>query len=1173
MTLLYRALLTLLVCSALVACGDDAPADPAAPDTSGADAGESDVSEADAGTTDSGSADTGATDAGSTDTETDTETDTGADVEQDTETDTETDVEQDTETDIGADVEPTDEVCDNGEDDDLDGRTDCDDADCTDDAACAPAPDEVCDNGIDDDGDGAADCDDTDCARDFTCVAPVENCSNGVDDDGDGAADCADPDCLPFPVCRPTGEVCDNGEDDDADDLVDCADPDCTETLACFIAVEICTNGVDDDGDDAVDCDDADCATAGACTLTVEACGNGTDDDGDGDVDCEDVDCEGERVCSTPDAEACGNGLDDDEDGLADCEDGDCAADPTCAPPVEVCDNAVDDDGDEALDCADSDCAEDPACAAVVEVCDNELDDDGDGQPDCFDFECLGTDACPVEPVSGFYCPRTYTLSNCTRCASRFCCSTARDACDPILAEEFEASIGAAEGVTRPTAAEGFTYELGGATIPLGRPVFTGALFIGETKAVETEIAQQTTSPGGTGGGVPLPALTAPSFGIGTSTALLSRNARWESSPELSTCDEYIYQLFYTYERYRAAAVDRDVVEWAQWAADPANAAVGGLVAAFANGDDVRALDGRDPIFTGLPGGFAGNAFQSRLSGEFFDMRDNGAYRNEYHALLSSDLDMVEERNPALASRISRGRSTGLLGTSRNRIGNDESWSVLQSMVDTLLTEDANTALMAVHYRRRQRFREALDDRHELVRLLASAGSLVRPTLEARLDAIDNRIVGMLEWAGDNGCLAPVSSGGPIVPPANWAYNECDFSPMDVHDAIEATIAPVYAYERDRCANLPFDLSFLEAGYTYSFNRCNDRGVIENGGVFSETSLVSDGVLLLTIELYEAGSASVAECLEEVSAEQLASAANGPARNQPALQFGRGQSETWGKRKFVQAGYEWAVDVGLLDDGDDPEACLVTNPHAYGLFRVFGAVFNSGFDVVRIEGLASGAPANAFVDFEVLGTDYVELPWECGSASDRERCETSITLTRPFGESREFRAGESANFNILGVPVTVSAGVSAELGYEGSLGLEFGAGAVSGGCYGAEASAGGTFTPFADAGVFAEAGVGTASVSAGVRGHVTLIKLSVPVTADVAYEFALGGQRLLTMRSDAEVRLNSLSGYFELYARAFSLEASKRFFEWGGFSKTFELWDVGFEDVTESAWQSYFENR
>ena len=275
----------------------------------------------------------------------------------------------------------------------------------------------------------------------------------------------------------------------------------------------------------------------------------------------------------------------------------------------------------------------------------------------------------------------------------------------------------------------------------------------------------------------------------------------------------------------------------------------------------------------------------------------------------------------------------------------------------------------------------------------------------------------------------------------------------------------------------------------------------------------------------------------------------------------------------MQAGYEWAVDVGLLDEGDDPEACLVTNPHAYGLFRVFGAVFNSEFDVVRIEGLASGAPANAFVDFEVLGTDYVNLPWECGSASDRERCEPGITFTRPFGESRDYRFEEDYPFNILGVPVTVSAGVSAELGYEGSLQIALEVGAGSGGCFGAEASAGGTFTPFADAGVFASAGVGTANVSAGVRGHVTLIKLSVPVTADLAYEVPVGGPRLLTLQSDAEVRLNSLSGYFELYARAFSLEASKRFFEWGGFSKTFELWDVGFENVTESAWQSYFEDR
>ena len=744
------------------------------------------------------------------------------------------------------------EDCGNGEDDDFDGAVDCADTDCARSTGCVEDGVEACDDGVDNDEDGDVDCDDTDCARTPDCFVPTEDCGNGYDDDGDGAIDCDDPDCAVFPICAPV-ELCDDGVDNDSDGDIDCDDSDCAGNPDCVTRRELCANRVDDDGDGDIDCEDSDCRLAPLCVGRIESCGNGEDDDGDGDVDCDDSDCRFSRMCTSPFAERCGNGFDDDRDGLVDCDDGECIDDPACVDAVENCSNGTDDDADGLTDCADPGCFGVPACEGATEVCDDDVDNDGDGLVDCLDLEdCLGTDECPVRPTSGGEgaCPTEITLEACSICFSTECCAEAASDCVDLVSAELGPLLD--EVAVSETAYE--DRPIGFAASPWSFDDFV----IAETQRVGFE-RMQDGEPGD-------PAW----FGGSTGRVLPVIDRSRDEDISFATCDEYAMQTYYTYELYRRAGRTRTSVEWARWAADEANEDVGGLVATFVSGDDIRNVTGRDYPNHGLPDNAAGNAFQRRRANyagaglvEGFSL--DGAFRNEYHALTEQTLDWIESEDADLARRLRAGRRTDSTlggafgGAERNRIGNDESWQVMSDFASRSLTDDANTPLMTLHYLRRQRFRRAVVAEAQRYNDCISRGVGER-ICELSVRNLRDEILELLDWAGANGCLAPPLPrpvpGAPSYD-SSWAYNACDFSAHDLHDGLQDIFEPLVAYERDRCEALPVTMSDLRGGERFEFETLCDP---DRRAAFDSTDLNSDYVMRLKLDLYDIETARTCHC-------------------------------------------------------------------------------------------------------------------------------------------------------------------------------------------------------------------------------------------------------------------------------------------------------------------------
>jgi hypothetical protein len=1038
---------------------------------------------------------------------------------------------------------------------------------------------EACDDAIDNDEDGDVDCDDSECVRTPQCFTPSEDCSNGADDDGDGSADCSDTDCAPFPVCRIL-EVCDDAIDNDGDGDVDCDDADCDGDAACSAAVELCANRVDDDGDADIDCEDSDCATALVCAGSVEACGNGEDDDRDGDVDCADADCLENRACLSAFAEVCGNGEDDDSDGLTDCDDGECIDDPACIDAVENCGNRLDDDADGLSDCADPGCFGNAACVDATEICDDDIDNDGDGQLDCLDFDdCLSTSACPVVPVAGGgpreVCPTEISVEACGVCFSATCCVAQLAACEALMESTFEDRlVGIGE---TSTAFE--TRFIGILPSPWSFEVFAEKL----THRLPAQRMQDGT-------------LSSPAyFGGGTRSILASLDRSRDASFAFTTCGEYAMQTYYTYELYRRAGRTRTSVEWAQWATAETSSEdePRRLVAALAAGDDIRSLGGVDYPNHGLPDGKAGNAFQRRLAdyrgasvGEQIAL--SGAYRNEYHALTEQTLTWITARDSALGDRLRAGRTTSsvALGSSRNRIANDTSWSLMSTLSDTFLNDSAaNVPLMTLNYLRRQRFRRAVEeeaDRYNgCIRLGAGTAAC-----ERSVSGLRDEIMELLDWAGENECLAPavtrptpgsVSGWNP-----SWAWNVCDFSAHDLHNGLQDIFEPLVERERERCDALPVTLRQLRDGDEFAFElACNPLRLAR----FTASDLNSDFLMRLKLDLYDQELANSAECEMDADLQQFADAQAGDARNRPALRYATGDSQSWGRKSLIWAGYSYEVDIGLID-AEDVGRCVFSNPHATASLDIDAALFNLEVPIVHFAADYSVNPRQAYVDLDVISLELdggiilrevegTELDDECGSPARHSDCQTREPHVFTFDRISPSAGGEfekGTTFVILGVPVVVSGGLAGEFGVQVVFEAEFAAGFGAGGtCAGAAGSVSASVTPYAEAAVTASAGLGFGGLSAGVRGRVTVIEVRVPATVSInaTGDFGSGGTASISFQTQGDVFLESLNGYLELYAQAGPFDAAIEICDWDGIDKSWNLWDVEYE-ASYDAWTEWF---
>ena len=193
------------------------------------------------------------------------------------------------------------------------------------------------------------------------------------------------------------------------------------------------------------------------------------------------------------------------------------------------------------------------------------------------------------------------------------------------------------------------------------------------------------------------------------------------------------------------------------------------------------------------------------------------------------------------------------------------------------------------------------------------------------------------------------------------------------------------------------------------------------------------------------------------------------------------------------------------------------------------------------------------IDLTILGVDielFSATTYQTETDNGSDLGNVALTI---FGESavsvnatyEQTFFEKSQTFTVGFVPVTVTAGATGEL----KLGLSYAGGAL-------------TITP--SAGIYAtlSAGVGAdsdvAGASAGIRGTLTLIEVSLPIEVKVYVE---SGKAKYSVSGTLE--LDTLSGSLELYAEAYvkvlgvkiGVDWSKTLFSWDGFSWSKSLFD------------------
>lgn len=166
----------------------------------------------------------------------------------------------------------------------------------------------------------------------------------------------------------------------------------------------------------------------------------------------------------------------------------------------------------------------------------------------------------------------------------------------------------------------------------------------------------------------------------------------------------------------------------------------------------------------------------------------------------------------------------------------------------------------------------------------------------------------------------------------------------------------------------------------------------------------------------------------------------------------------------------------------------------------------------------------------------------------------------------------TARFVIVFVPVSISAGIAADIGFRANLDVAAEGFGVPNPC--PELQVGGELTPFARASGFVEAGIDIGIAAAGIRGELTILEAELPFRPSVGIETDasvdddyenLAAELKLTFDIDARLRLRTLDGTISAFVRAgvcpfFCVRAEVDIIDWRGPSFDRPLyrqsWDV-----------------
>lgn len=200
--------------------------------------------------------------------------------------------------------------------------------------------------------------------------------------------------------------------------------------------------------------------------------------------------------------------------------------------------------------------------------------------------------------------------------------------------------------------------------------------------------------------------------------------------------------------------------------------------------------------------------------------------------------------------------------------------------------------------------------------------------------------------------------------------------------------------------------------------------------------------------------------------------------------------------------------------------CQTFNARIYAYLVANARVFGTSREVVyaRAEATANDSPQIGYaVQVRVLGSDIY-------NSSHTYPATFSLAISPHTPKKELFRA--TGHFVIVAIPVSVSGGVTGQMGLDAGLN-----GGLQPGC---KFNLNANVKPWAQLDGFAEAAVDVWFASAGVRGYLTLVRAELPLVVNLSvYLDAYASKLMFHVDSNLHFVLQTLDGRITLFVRAF----------------------------------------
>ncbi len=405
-------------------------------------------------------------------------------------------------------------------------------------------------------------------------------------------------------------------------------------------------------------------------------------------------------------------------------------------------------------------------------------------------------------------------------------------------------------------------------------------------------------------------------------------------------------------------------------------------------------------------------------------------------------------------------------------------------------------------YLKQRSFAELIGERTAIKAEIAAKG--LTAELQAALFGIEQSILEALRAANTNGCLTS-------------SDKHCDWSPRLFKDHVES----FFAREQEK-----------------AFHKCIDNTADD----FTQARHATANFPKATTDIY----ADTADHMEDYfqvvkNFVDTSLFPKDPTTGKPVIGARKADSGHLGNSDIF---LDWSYDAGfgVTEIDGDKDTCHA-NLSVDGKFNAKASAFGFPMDLIDAKAFLGTEESVGKASFylEILDEEI----WNKIDKNVTQDLRFSITKSGSVKNKAEF----SQTFTIVAIPVTVTGGVSMEVGAEVAA-----SGGVDGRCEKRGqnrdyilASVKGSVKPFIEADAFATAGAGISGFSAGVRIDLVIVRGELPITADANVRLASNGAVTAKLNFGVKEVFRMLDGKVSLYVDGpLSLDASEELFSWNG---------------------------